>query len=118
MVTKQASSNKQLRKWQTGHIWLLSRFRNFVELETKAAKAKDDGMKRHWWDKRSHIWNKIQDHEQRAPEEIQVEEFTQTVLKMIAQGKHPKQILGELGEERVKKDRPPSSSPRPHRLVA
>jgi len=98
---KQVFSDKQLLKWQTGYIFLLWRFRKFVELEAKAAKAKDDHMRRRWWDKRSHIWKKIQEHEQRAPE--QAKELTQIVLKMIAQGKHPKQIIEELNQERVKK---------------
>ena len=122
MRIEQASSIKQLHKWQRGHVWLLWRFRGFVEKETEATKAKDDDMRRHWWDKRNHVWSKIQQLEQRALrkgvklEEMQVDEFTQTVLKMIAQGKHPTQILEELGQE--KKDKSPPSNPRSHRLVA
>jgi hypothetical protein len=92
LVTEQTSSVVELHKWQRGHVWLLWRFRQFVELENKAAKAGDKGMKRHWWDKRSHISNKIQQLEQQAL-------------------KHPTQILEELGLE--KKDKPPPSSSGP-----
>jgi hypothetical protein len=112
MVTGVSSTpSKKLLKWQTGYIWLLWRFRNFVRLEAEAAKAKDDGMKRHWWNKRSHIHKKIQEHEECAPEEIQVKEFTEIVLGMIAQNKNPKQILVELDHNKTKKDESPPSSP-------
>lgn len=101
---------EKLRKWQIGYVWLIYRFRKFVELEKEAAKLKNEGMRRHWWDKRTHIWNKIKEHEQCAPKEIQVEELMHNILGMIAQGKHPKQIIEEL-EERAKKDKsPPSNS--------
>ena len=111
MVLQAVSSTKELRKWQTGHVWLLWCFRKFVRLENEARKAKDEGMRRHWWDKRTHIWKKIQYHDQHAPKEVLVEEFTQTVLQMINNGTLPKQILQELDQERAKKDKsPPSSS--------
>lgn len=117
MVLQRVSSTKKLRRWQIGHVWLLWHFRRFVKLENEAMKAKDKGMQTHWWGKRTHIWNKIQEHEQRAltlglkPEEMRVGEFTQTILKMVNNGKGPKEILEELDQERAKKDKsPPSSS--------
>ena len=103
VLQQKVSSTKKLRKWQTGYVWLLWRFRGFVKLEEQARKTKDKGMERHWWDKRTHISTKLQEHEQDAPKEVRIEEFTQIALKMINNGVPPKQILEELGIRKKQK---------------
>lgn len=96
------SSEKKVRQWQTRYVRLLWHFREFVKLQDQARAAKDEGMARHWWDKRTHIWKKIQKHKKNVPKGMQVEEFTQAVLKMVDKGAFPKKILEELGIKKKK----------------
>jgi len=103
VVLQKVSSTKKLREWQAQHVRLLWRFREFVKLEEQARKARDDGMRRHWWDKRTKAWNKFDNHEKSAPKEAQVEELTKTVMGMINKGTPLKQILEELGISKERK---------------
>jgi len=103
VVLQKVSSTKKLHKWQRGYVLLLLQFRGFVNLQNQANKAKDKGMMTHWWEKRTKTWNKIQEREKCAPKELQVEEFTRTVLKMINKGTPPKQIFEGLGISKERK---------------
>lgn len=106
-VKEKTISPRELRKWRRGHVWLLWRFRRFYNLEEEARKAKNDGQRRHNWEKRTSTWKNILRHVKRGelfvglkPEYM--DEFEQIVLQRVKEGKNPKQILQELYEAKVK----------------